>query len=271
MSDRVVVASQKGGVGKTTVCLNLGVALAESGKRTLIVDLDPQGAIGLALARGETEWLGLADHLTGQAGLDQIVVQTKLPALSLLPRGRLNPLDVTTYEAALAQPEGLAPLLNAVERDFEYLILDTPSGLGRITRAALSTCEFVLVPFQAEPLALRSVSQLLLLIDHIQGSDNPCLKMLGFCPTMVELSKEGSLDVMKELWAGFSGVLDTAIPRSDAITLASSEGLPLSHLGGRLWPEARRFTLLAVEIENRIRDLGPEQGEEDERPRRELV
>ena len=271
MSNRIVVASQKGGVGKTTICLNLGVALAESGRRTLVVDLDPQGAIGLSLARGETEWSGLADVLAGQSGLEEAIVRTKLSGFDILARGRLSPLDAVNYEAALSSPDGLVAIFEQLKGEYDYILIDTPPGVGAITRAALDNGDFVLVPVQAEPLGLRSVSQLLMVVDHTRSNNNPGLNMLGFCPTMVELNNPNSLDVMQKLWGGFSGVLDTAIPRSDVINMASAEGIPISHLGGPLRPETRRFAMLASEIENRIREMGATEGDEDERPRRELL
>lgn len=271
MSRRIVVASQKGGVGKTTVCLNLGVALAERGRSVVVADLDPQGGIGLALARGETEWPGLVEHLAGQIQVSEALLQTKLPGLRLLPRGRLNPVDAPAFEAACTDRDVLEGVLGTAGDGSDLVIIDTPSGLGRITRSALAVADFVLIPFQAEPLALRSASQMLALVDHVRSDQNPNLALLGLCPTMVELAKGASLDVMRELWAGFSGVLDTAIPRSDEITTASAEGLPLSHLGGPLRPEARRFALLAAEIEGRIAELDGKEGSDDVRPRRELV
>src|SRR5512142_1780966 len=107
MARRIVLASQKGGVGKTTVALNLAVALAERGHRTLLVDLDPQGAIGLSLARGDTELAGLAELLMGLIEPKVAVLPTHLPGLSLLPRGRLDPTDVPTFEHEVSAPGAL--------------------------------------------------------------------------------------------------------------------------------------------------------------------
>jgi chromosome partitioning protein len=271
MAHRIVVASQKGGSGKTTVCLNLAVALAEGGRRTLVVDLDPQGGIGLSLARGETEWAGLAEHLMGQVTLEQALFKTKLPGLSLLPRGRLDPVDVPELAGALSSPGVLDGILEALDGKFEYLLLDTPGGVGTIARAALASGEFALVPVPAEPLGLRSLSQVMRVLEHVQANENPRLKLLGILPTMVELTKKVSLDVMEHLWSGFSAVLDTAIPRAEIFARASQEGLPLSFLGGQPPPEARRFALLATEVEARVRQLSRQEGEGDEQPRRELV
>jgi chromosome partitioning protein len=271
MSNRIAVVSQKGGVGKTTVCLHLGVALAESNRPTLVVDLDPQGAIGLSLGRAETDWAGLADCLMGEIDVEGAVVRTKLESLSLLPRGRLSPVDGCEFEAALEAPGVLEPVLEQAGDGFDYVLIDTPSGIGRITRAALAVSDFVLVPFQAEPLTLRSLAQILKVISHVREHQNPRLRLIGIFPTMVDLSKESSIDVMATVWGGFGAVLDTVVPLSPVFSRASQEGLPVGFLAGRVPPEARRFDMLAAEIENRIADMKDAAGEAYEQPRRELV
>ncbi len=116
MARRVVIASQKGGVGKTTVALNVAVALAERGRRTLLVDVDPQGAVGLSLAKGDAELAGLAELILGQAEPRQAVLQTQLPGLSLLPRGRLDPTDVASFEREVSNPGVLEAALGSRSR-----------------------------------------------------------------------------------------------------------------------------------------------------------
>lgn len=271
MAVRIAIASQKGGVGKTTVALNLAVAFAERSRKTLLVDLDPQGAIGLSLARGDTEWPGLAEVLLGQARPDQVAVSTKLTSLSILPRGRLDPADVPEYEAALATPGALDGILREIDPGFNLVIIDTPSGLGRVTRAALGASGLVLIPFQAETLALRSVSQLLRVLDHVSATENPDLKLLGILPTMVRMGKDSSMDVVSQVWSGFGGVLESVVPWSEVYAKASQAGLPVGYLAGRVPPEARRFAALATELEDRLAELCGTTGEAYEQPQRDLL
>lgn len=252
MSERIVVTSPKGGVGKTTVALNLALALAERGLRTLIVDLDPQGGIGLSLAKPDGEWRGIVDVLAAEAPVTDVVVRTNEPRLAILPRGRLDPVEVPAFEDALRAHGSLAGLLRPIEDAFDRVVLDTPSGLGGITRSAMAVADWALVVFKAEPLAMRSIQQVLRVLEHVRESERPELALLGIVPTMVELSKEHSQSSMVALWTELAGVLDAAIPRAESLARASHLGVPVSYLGGRVPPEARRFAQLAEEIEGVI-------------------
>jgi len=271
MTRRIVVASQKGGTGKTTITLNLALALAEKGQRTLVVDLDPQGGIGHALRRGDADLVGLADVLMGEASPEEAVLQTKLAGLSLLPRGRLDAVDACAFEQALIVPGVLAEVLDQVESDYDVVLLDTPSGVGMPTRAALAAAHFVLVPVQGEPLALRTITQMLRVVEHVRGSDNPDLQLLGLLPTMVEREKEVSLNVLVSAWHNLAGVLETIIPRADVFNVASETGLPLAYLGGAPSPEARRFDILSSEVTALMEQMGGMSHVDAERPQRQLL
>ncbi len=271
MTERIAVVSQKGGTGKTTVSLNLALALAERGRRVLLVDLDPQGGIGLALAKGDTELAGLADILAGVLGTEDALTPTKLGALTLLARGRLDPVDVCEFERALHEPGILDGILREAEFDRQVTILDTPSGMGMLTRSAMACAHFGLIPFQAEPLALRSTLQALRVIDRVAHVENPSFKLLGILPTMVDRASEPSQTVMAELWTGFEGVLDTTIPRAAVFQDATLRGVPLAFLPGKLSPEARRFDVLAQEVETLMNQLNGSGDEDAERPMRSLL
>jgi chromosome partitioning protein len=268
MSHRIVMTSSKGGTGKTTTALNLAVALAERGRNTIVVDLDPQGAIGLFLAKEDSDWGGLAEVMITGASPNEVLMTTSLPTLRILPRGRIDPVDTCEYELRLHNGDVLSNTLDAIEEDVDFTLIDTPSGLGPVTRAALAVGRFALLPLQAEPVAFRTMSQTLRVIDHVQRHENPSLQLLGILPTMVQLDSDPSLNVMSAVWSGFGGVLDTVIPRSEVFTEASELGIPLSFLGGRTRPEARRFTLLSDEIEARINQM---TGVEDDNEHRRLV
>jgi len=272
MARRVVIASQKGGVGKTTVALNLAVALAERGRRTLLADLDPQGAIGLSLAKGDTELVGLAELLAGVATPAEAVVATRLAGLSLLPRGRLDATDVDSFETEVARADALERALSACDKSFDVLVVDTPSGLGRVTTAALACADFALLAFQTESLSLRSVGQALKGVEHVQATRNPRLRLVGILPTLVERERHGSQTVLSEIWNGFPDALETIVPRTEAFAHASTLGVPVGFLGSEAGaPEARRFDLLADEIEGRMNRLDGLEKVHEAQPARQLL
>lgn len=270
MTHVISVVSSKGGSGKTTTVLNLGVALAEKGRKVVVVDLDPQGAVGLALDRPDAEWPGLAEHAVEGRPLSGLLVETRLSGFSLLPRGRLDPIDTCSYEAFLHSSGKVREVVSSLSAGRDFVLIDTPSGLGAITRAALAASDWVLMPLQAEPMALRSVGQALRVVEHVSSEENTRLKLLGILPTMVQLREESSFNVLRTAWSRLAGVLENTVPRASVFLKASEAGLPVGFMPGRVSPEARRFELIAIEVETLIAEAGG-TGEFDERPKRELL
>jgi chromosome partitioning protein len=266
--DSIAIVSQKGGVGKTTVALNLALALADAQRRTLLIDLDPQGAIGHSLARSDASLYGVADILSGELTLDAALLATKHEHLTLLPRGRLNPVEIERYEAGLVALSWRR-LLGPITSRFDYVLYDTPAGFGAVTRAALRNSDFALVPVQAEPLALRSIHQALALIASAR-EENPALRLLGVLPTMVDMHSTPSHNVVAAMWGNLQGVTETMIPRAEVFATASAMGLPLAYLGGPPSPEVRRFSHLATELDEVCTRLRKPE-ETDARPQRELL
>ncbi len=271
MTEVIAITSQKGGCGKTTTALNLALSLAEGGHSTLLVDVDPQGAIGHALRQQERAHVGLAEVLTGQLDIKDAIIQTKHPRMGLLGRGRLDPADTCEFELELFTEGHLRDLLKKVSPAYEYVVIDTPSGLGMSTRAALDASDSVLVPLQAEPLALRSVEQVLRVIEKTQQTSNPSLSLLGILPTMVSRHEDHSMNVLIASWKNLGGIFETTIPREEVFGRASEAGVPLAYLGGKLPAEAKRFDLLAGEVIARVDERKGTEGKGHERPEQRLL
>lgn len=261
----IAVASQKGGVGKTTISLNLGLALARAGNRTLILELDAQGSLGLSLGLADRAKPGIAELLTGADTLVDLLLKTRDPQLSVLPVGRVDPTTVSGFEDALTRASVLQGIVAPLVPEFDIVVVDCPAGLGKVTTRALEAATHVLSPLQAEPLALRSVGQMLALVDRIRAEKNPRLSLLGIVLSMFDRQTPASLDVAETLWTKFPDgiILDTVIPRDETFLEASLRGAPLLLMQKRPPPLSRVFDQLANDVLDR---LDPRGVEDDDGP-----
>jgi len=233
----IVVANQKGGVGKTTTTINLGTALAATGERVLIVDLDPQGnaSTGLGIDRAKRT-ISTYDVLVDGVGIDKAVVATLVPRLFVAP----STLDLLGAEAELAgkrrRPhrlrDAITDLTGAMERGevegFTYVLLDCPPSLNLLTINALTAADAVLVPMQCEFFALEGLGQLLQTVERVKSSLNPRLTIHGVVLTMFDqrnkLSGQVANDVRQHLG---DKVYKTIIPRNVRVSEAPSYGKPV--------------------------------------------
>lgn len=256
----IALCSQKGGVGKTTLALNLGLALSRLDHQVTILELDPQGSLGASLLQERKAYAGLVEILLGSGDIEDARVLTKAGGLSLVPIGEVGLDRLGELESALAAPGRLAAMLQGLQHfGTEVVLLDCPSGLGAVTMAALGAATHALVPLQAEPLSLRSVELVLGAIDHVREHGNPGLVLLGLVLSMFDRASEASLAVAQASWQSFvaEAVLETVIPRDRIYLEASLHGVPVGFMAQGKHPEGRRFSLLAEEIVDRLE--GPQE------------
>ena len=255
MGTVLAVVSQKGGVGKTTTAINLASALALRGRKTLLVDVDPQGAVryGLGLdADGSAG--GLADLLSGSRELQDVVQATALPWLRVLLAGSVSEAaEHETYSSQLAESPRLGELFERACQRGYIVVVDTPPGLGAVTRRVLAHSQHVLVPLQCEPLALQTTSQILRAVRDAAVT-NPALVLDGILLTMLEEGNEVSQRVAAYVRAQLPTELlfDVAIPRTMASIDAFAAGQPVV-LRAPSDPAARGYSQLAELLEPRLR------------------
>lgn len=259
----LTVTSPKGGVGKTTVALNLAYSLARRGWRTLIVDADPAGAIGLSLTKKVAQAPGLAEYASGRAGLAHLLVETRLPGLSLLPAGQVAPDDATGFGAVLDDGSLLHRLRREVEGRADLVLFDTPAGFGGATLGALRASEWALCPVQAEPIAARSVLRIFDVLATLK-EQGARVELLGVLLTMLQTKNASSLAVAEDLWRTLPNhvLFETTIPRDTAFLDASAAGVPVGLLRRRPPPVALTFDQLAAEVEARTR-LSPKEAHDE--------
>jgi chromosome partitioning protein len=227
----IAVASQKGGVGKTTTAINLGACAAEAGHRVLLVDMDPQSnaGSGLGLAVDESRPT-IYEALVDGVPVEEIVHRDVYPNFDIAPSGqKLSGAEVELV-GAMARETRLRQALQPVRERYDVLLVDCPPSLGLLTINTLTAADSVLVPLQCEYYALEGLTQLLKTIQLVQDHLNPALRIEGVLLTMYDARLNLSQQVADEARKFFADrVYQTVIPRNVRLSEAPSFGRPIIH------------------------------------------
>jgi len=245
----IAVANQKGGVGKTTTTINLSAALAEEGKKVLLVDLDPQGnaTSGTGIDKRELDST-IYELLMGETTFEETVKDTAVENLWVLPANiNLSGAEIDLIDTDEREYH-LSKVFKEIKDKFDFILIDCPPSLNMLTVNALTGADTVLVPIQCEYYALEGLSQLIHTINLVKRKLNPNLTMEGVVFTMYDARTKLSLQVVDSVKTNLKeNIYNTIIPRSVRLAEAPSYGMPIityaPHSTG-----ANSYRLLAQEV-----------------------
>ncbi len=236
MAKVISLVNQKGGVGKTTSSINLAASLGSEGKKTLLIDLDPQGNASNGLGLNTNDFKNdIYDVITGACEVKTAIIKTKFKNLSIIPSTiNLAGVDVEFVKKMLEdetfrQNEQLRIKLNEIRDNYDYIIIDCQPSLGISTMNALVASDSVIIPVQCEYFALEGITQLLNSIILVQSNMNPDLRIEGVLLTMLDGRTNIGLEVIEEVRKCFKNkVFNTIIPRLVRLVEAPSHGKPIN-------------------------------------------
>ncbi len=247
------IASQKGGVGKTTATLNLGYALSRLSGRVLLVDLDPQGGLAIASNLRKKTTAGIVDVLKNQAQPADVIVESRDGSLAIVGAGTNEPDDVFLLESAAWHGE-LAECVESIAAPFACTLIDAPAGVGSVVRSALQISNSVILVMNARSMTLKSLPVFLKLIQDVTDGRNPGLKLDGVLLSMVDAANPVENRALEDIRAALPAEVffKSVIPRDPQFEAASQRMLPVAVV-----PESAHLgeVFLGLAMEMRQREL----------------
>lgn len=248
----VSVFNQKGGVGKTTSCISIGAALAESGRRVLLVDFDPQGSMTVGLTGAHEFPQTIYDALLGQLSARDVLLKTDIPGMDLLPAT----IELSAAEMQLVSEVGrdqtLARLLEPIIADYDVILIDCLPSLGLLAVNALAASDGVLVPLQCEYYALRGMALLFATIQKVKERINARLQIEGIIPTMYDARSTHHKEVLLRVLEAFGDLtFHTVIPKTVKFSEATVATEPITNYASSS-PGAVAYRRVAAELAERM-------------------
>ncbi|MCF6237741.1 MAG: ParA family protein [Candidatus Marinimicrobia bacterium] len=263
MGKIITVASQKGGVGKTTTALNFAYSLSRLGERVLLLDADPQGGMTIATNIRKKTDMGLFDLLAGSCKAKDIAFFTREKRLAIMGFGTSDPEAVMQMEV-WAREGRLSKILQRFGEHFDYIIIDAPAGLGGLVAALLKTSQGVIIASQCKALSLKSLPKILSLVTWIRNNSNPALQLEGIILTMRDMDDNTENEMFAEVMSGFPEELffSTTITHDPVFEAASIRSIPVAMMKAG-HNAAKNYFALTTEFKEREM-LAQAKGENDD-------
>lgn len=260
MGKIIGICNQKGGTGKTTTAINLSSYLGAEGKRTLLIDMDPQGNATSGVGFDSEGKNSIYDVITGKASITESIYPTKWPQLSIVP----SDIALTAGEVELVSIEDreylLREELSKVKDEFAYIVIDAPPSLGLLTVNVLTASDSLVIPVQCEYYALEGISKLAQTIELIKERLNPLLEIEGVLLVMADFRTRLTLQVIEEVKKFFNEkAFNVIVPRNVKLAEAPSFGEPI-HFYDKHCVGSKAYLTLAQEvIKNNIKEVDDEK------------